>query len=366
MDLLDVDRHNALRHAKSIVNAATAAGRDLTPSEQASVDADVERVNEIDRKRKTGNDFIRQLGTYTGVRPDEDDEGRSGIFSEDAKAGIVHAVKSKTLYRTNVDVKAALTSGAMLPPSGQGVQGGLYPNLLPISQLFANQAADGPVVRYYRMGAGTAAVVPEGGLKPDAGVTITPIDVVIEKIATTARFSDEMTDDATYLLTYLQQELQNAVITRENQEVLAAFAATSGVLTGAGATADVVDLIADAIAAQEAINGTGPTAVIANPTVVSAIRKSKASGDGGYRLDPLTAGPATIHGVQVVSTPVTAPGTAWVVSGTGVVIYRRGQLTAEVGYNADDWNTNQRTLRVEERMAAAVVRPSALTRLTLT
>lgn len=54
------------------------------------------------------------------------------------------------------------------------------------------------------------------------------------------------------------------------------------------------------------------------------------------------------------------------VSGNGVIVYRRGQLTAEVGLNADDWNTNQRTLRVEERKVPAVVRPSALNRLTLT
>jgi hypothetical protein len=48
------------------------------------------------------------------------------------------------------------------------------------------------------------------------------------------------------------------------------------------------------------------------------------------------------------------------------VVYRRGQLTTEIGLNQDDWTTNQRTLRVEERMAPAVVRPSALTKLTLT
>lgn len=48
------------------------------------------------------------------------------------------------------------------------------------------------------------------------------------------------------------------------------------------------------------------------------------------------------------------------------MVYRRGQLSAEIGLNADDWQTNQRTLRVEERMVPAVVRPSALTRLTLT
>jgi hypothetical protein len=103
--------------------------------------------------------------------------------------------------------------------------------------------------------------------------------------------------------------------TQENQEILATFGSTSGVLTGTGEAVDVVDLIADAIAGQEAISGNTPTAVIANPTTVATIRMAKASTAGTYPIDPLTSGSTSIHGVQVISTPGTAPGTAWVVSG---------------------------------------------------
>lgn len=364
---LTLERTNTLAHARQIVDNAKAANRELTPTEQADVEADVERVHKLDQQIKCRNlrQSVMRLGPGDGGY-DDDPEGNHTLFSESAKAGIVQAVKTRTAYRTDVDVKAALTSGTLLPTAGQGVEGGLYPNLFPISTLFRSEAATGPTVRYYRMGAGTAETVAEGGLKPDAGVTITPVDVLVKKIATTARFSDEMADDAGFLLAYLQQELVNAVITRENQEVLDTFAATSGVLTGTGTAATVVDLIADAIAGQEAISANTPTAVIANPTTVATIRKAKAATAGSYMIDPLTAGPTSIHGVQVVSTPATPAGTAWVVSGNGVVIYRRGQLSAEIGLNADDWQTNQRTLRVEERMVPAVVRPSALTRLTLT
>lgn len=368
MDLLTVERKNKLAHAQQIVDQAKAEQRDLTPTEQSAVEDDLARVDELDRRK--GSDLfnrVMELGRVPSgmVRPDPDNP-TSNLFTEDAKSGIVHAVKSRTTFRTAVDVKAALTVGTMLPTVGQGVEPGLYPNRFPISTLFRSEAANGPTIRYYRMGGATAAVVAEGALKPDAGVTITPVDVELSKLATTARFSDEMSDDAAFLLAYLQQELVNAVITRENAEILATFGATSGVLTGTGSATDVVDLIADSIAGQEAISGNTPSAVIANPSTVATIRKAKASTAGTYVLDPLTAGPTAIHGVQVISTPATAPGTAWVVSGTGVVIYRRGQLTAEIGLDQDDWTTNQRTMRVEERMATAVVRPSALTKLTLT
>ena len=83
-------------------------------------------------------------------------------------------------------------------------------------------------------------------------------------------------------------------------------------------------------------------------------------------VDPLTSAPTTIHGVQIISTPAVAAGTAWVVDPSGVIVYRRGGLTVEVGTNADDWTKNLRTMRAEERMATAVIRPTALTKLTLT
>jgi hypothetical protein len=366
---LTLQRKNTIAHARKIIDAAKATGRELTPTELTEIEADKTRITELDGQIK-GRDLVNSvmnLGRVPDNMPRWDGpEATGNLFSEDAKAGIVHAVKSKTTYRTDVDVKAALATGVMLPPVGQGAEPGLYPNLFPISTLFRTEVAAGPTVRYYRITAGTAAVVAEGAEKPDAGVAIAPVDVALRKIATTARFSDEMSEDANYLLAYLQQELVNAVITKENEEILATFTGTSGVLTGTGAATDVVDLIADAIAGQTVVSGNAPTAVIANPTTVATIRKAKAGTTGTYVIDPLTAGPTTIHGVQLISTPATPAGTAWVVSGTGVVIYRRGAISAEIGLNADDWQTNQRTMRVEERMAPAVVRPTALTKLTLT
>ena len=226
--------------------------------------------------------------------------------------------------------------------------------------------ADGPVQRYYRMGAGTAAVVAEGALKPDAGITITAVDLTLAKIACLAQYTDEMAEDAPYLVSHLSSELSAAVLAAENAAILTTFGSTSGVLTGTGATADVVDLVAAAVSGQEAISGNTPSAVIANPAVVSAIRQAKASTAGAYMIDPIQSGPPMIHGVRLISSPATAAGTAWVVDGSGVQVYRRGGLSVEVGTNADDWAHNTRTARAEERMATAVVRPTSLTKLTLT
>ena len=357
------ERSTILSTARAIVAKAQADHRDLTDAEQGDVEAAIAKVNQLDQQGKSG-DLVRRVMAMAG--PPNDPERASGLFTEDAKAGIIHAAKTRTTYRTTVDAKAALTSGSLVPTSGTGVEPGLYPTgAFPLSSLFVQQPADGPVIRYYRMTAGTAAVVAEGAAKPDAGVAITAVDLTLEKLACVAQFSDEMAEDAPYLVTYLQAELQASVATSENARILNTFNTTSGVLTGAGATTAVVDVIADAIAAAEAFSGKTPTAVVAHPTVVSAIRKSKASTAGSYMVDPTAPGPSTIHGVPLVSTAATAAATAWVVEASGVTIFRRGPLTVEIGTNTDDWVKNLRTMRAEERVGAAVTRPSSLTKLTL-
>jgi HK97 family phage major capsid protein len=127
----------------------------------------------------------------------------------------------------------------------------------------------------------------------------------------------------------------------------------------------VVDSIADAIAGQEAISALSPSAVIAGPSVVAAIRMTKASTSGTYVLDPTAAGPSSIFGVPVISTPATSATVVWVVEASGMVIYRRGGLAVDIGTNADGFQRNVQMARAEERMATAVMRPTALTKITL-
>ena len=360
------ERSEYLAKARAIIDRARVANRELTDTEQTEVQDAFKGVEELDAKSKAAADVRRRVMALGGPDREVDPEASGPVFNEETKAGITHAIKTRTSYRAQVDTKALLTTGSLLPTAGEGVQPGLHPNAYPLSSLFRAEAAAGPVIRFYRATAGSAAVVAEGAAKPDAGVAFVAVDMTLEKLAATAQFTDEMADDAPFLVGALQQELAAAVAQAENARILATFGGTSGVLTGTGAATDVVDLIADAIAGQEAISGLSPSAVIANPSVVATIRKAKASTAGVYVLDPTQPGPSTIHGVPVYATPATAAGTAWVVEATGVVVYRRGPLSVEVGTNADDFVHNIRTMRAEERVGTAVMRPTCLTKLTLT
>ena len=110
---------------------------------------------------------------------------------------------------------------------------------------------------------------------------MTGVDVVLEKIATTCQFSDEFAEDAGSLLSHLSAELASAVVVKENAEILAAFAATVGILTVTSTKALAIDAYASAIASQEAVNGSTPTALVTSPSDLAVLRQTKASTGGG-------------------------------------------------------------------------------------
>lgn len=355
------ERAQHLADAQALATKAADANRILTPTEQSTIKDHLAQVDTLDRQIK-GKALVDRVMGGTA------DYGEHGghLFTEQAKAGLTTAIKSRTTYRTEVDRKALTGVGTLLPPAGSAVEPGLHPNAVyAVADLFPNQPADGPVQRYYRVTAGTAAVVAEGAVKPESGTAVTPHDIALTKIATRSRVSDEMSEDAPYLLDALAADLQAAVVTAENAHVIGAFT-TSGISTQTGAAADVIDLVGSAIAGQEALTGVTPTAVIAHPTQVAGIRALRASTAGTFHVDPWTAGPPSLHGLRLVSTPAVAAGTVWVVAQEAAVIYRRGPVTVEIGHDGTDFSSNMRTVIAEERLAAAVRRPAGLTRITLT
>lgn len=362
-----LERQSLLRHARSIIDTAKAADRDLSDAEHQLVEADLSNVEQMDAQAKARNRRVFDLGLGPTDPNTHAGADVATLFTDEQKSGLVGAVKSRGMFRTELAVKAALTSGTMLPPTGTGVIGGTYPSAaFPLSQLFAVEPTESPVTRYYVLGGATAGTVAEGAPKPDSGVTVTAKDVTLSKLATTCRFSDELSEDAAFLIAYLQAELTNAVIVTENGAIITALGAASGISTATGTLVSVIDLAATVIASMTALNGAPPAAFIVHPNVLASIRTSKASTSGTYFVDPTADVPQSLHGVQLVPSMATVPGTAYMVGSGAAVVYRRSQITAEINWNADDFQTNQRTMRVEERMAVGVVRPSQVTKLTLT
>ena len=98
--------------------------------------------------------------------------------------------------------------------------------------------------------------------------------------------------------------------------VVSQLLAASGILTNTATAATLIDVLADEVANQRALNGVVPSAVILHPTQLATLRKSKASTSGVFNFDPLSAAPTSVHGVALVPTPSTAAATVLVIAGT--------------------------------------------------
>jgi HK97 family phage major capsid protein len=368
---LHTERANLLAKSRRIVNAAKADGRELNPTEQSAVDAALERVAQLEPELKAQQNAA--FKAVMGLTNAEYDPGEGqGTFDAAATEGFLNAIRSKGAYRAEVrrdrlHTKAAITTGTLIPPTGEGVAPTLYPNAGPvaITDLMPNQAVGGGTVRYYRISSGTAAVVAEGAAKPDAGIAASAVDVALAKIAATLKVSDELSEDAPFMLGNLQRALVGAVVSKENEECISTWSGTSGILTATGTAATAVDVFADAIASAQAL-GLNPSAILVNPATLATIRKAKASTSGVYVADPLAAGPTTLHGVPLYAVPVAGVGIGWVIDSTGLTYFRRSGVTFELGTDSDDFTKNLRTARAETRGKCGVQVPSAVTKVTLT
>lgn len=373
MNIKEVQRANELKAAQRIIETVEAENRDLTTKEQAAINGHLETIKGIDEQSKKSkaakgafDDFSKSFAYPEGYVEDSEQ-----FDTTEVKSGLVKSLSRKSPYAFNlpVNTKAATTAGALdLPGTGNLVSESLPgTTMVALRDIFAPQRTDSGNVRYYRMGSGTAEVVAEGGLKPDAGITIEPVDDVLKKVATTFGFTDELVEDANFLVGYIKAEALRGVLKKENVLVIEALESAEGAMTATGTAAAIIDVLAQAIGATTATNGVAPTQVLINPLDLAKIRVTKGTGSGDYAIDPLSAGPTTIHGVNVLATPAVPQGTVYIVSaGAGVFYTRQDSVRVDVGYSSDDWVHNKLTGRAEERVLPAVIRPSLITKVTLT
>jgi HK97 family phage major capsid protein len=362
-------RAAALSAAKTIALKAKAEGRDFTPAESAEVDQHLAKADELGKHLDAAAKAADTMARIGALNPG--DLGEDGtLFSEADAKGFLHAARTKTSFGTTVRYKAAMTEGDLLPSVGNAVVNNPDPKAgRALRDLFTAAPASGPTVRYYTLGEADSTlveIVPEDGLKPEINVTYAPVDAELVKLATRFSLTDELSEDAPFLVREIQSAVLRAVLVRENKLVIDTIDATSGILTGTSTAATMIDLLASEIGASEAINGETPTALVVNPVDLAAVRVAKASTGGSYFIDPLSSGPTSIHGVPLIPTAATAAGTAYLLTSGFGTFYSRGSLRVEAGFTGDDWIHNRMTIRAEERVLPVVNRPNLVTKLTLT
>lgn len=227
-----------------------------------------------------------------------------------------------------------------------------------------------------------ADMVGEEGEKPEATLDISSGSAPVKKIAVLIKVTDEMWDDFPMLRDYINMRLRFMVEQREEDQLLNGLGTgdditgilnTSGILTQAKGGDTNLDAIHKAITKVRTpasnVGGYEPDGLVIHPTDWQILRLSKDSnnqyfgggpffgeyGVGNYMLFP------PVWGLRPVVTTAIAAGTALVGAfKLGAQIFQRSGVDVKTfDQNEDDVNFNRKTIRVEERLALAVYRPSA-------
>lgn len=249
---------------------------------------------------------------------------------------------------------------------------------LMVRDLFGAETISGNALQYYVLNAteGTPAVTAEGAKKPQIHIPNESVTAPLEKIAAFFKESDELTNDAQFLVS----SLNNRGIYEHNLAIekylVTKLLATSGIQSVAYATS-IQDTIFDAMTKIQIATGYTADAVVINPTDYQALRLAKDSNGqyfgGGFFFGAYANGGVQqqpgIWGLPTVVTPNVAQGTAIVgaFKPAGSVVSKAGEgLRVEVSNsNEDDFINNLVTVRIEERIALACRVPAAFAKVAL-
>lgn len=225
----------------------------------------------------------------------------------------------------------------------------------------------GNAVNHLRENAWTnsAREVTQAQAKPESSLTFTTKNFVIETVAHWLKITEQLAADAPAVVDYVNRRLRHGLAAKIEAQIVAGDGTSPNLagLTDSGnytayslsASGDNLhDAANKAKYAMWAATGEAPDTVVVNPADWGAEERTREGSSGMYLFGGLT-----MAGMQVVlSTSVSAGNILVMNVNQGVVIFERQGATVEIGRTGSDFTSNLLTIRAEERLALAVLRPS--------
>ena len=242
---------------------------------------------------------------------------------------------------------------------------------LVVRSMFGAETISGNALTYYLMGAmeGSFGTVAEGAKKHQVHFTSEQKTVALSKIAGFIKETDELLQDWAFLESAIRGRLTYEFNKAVEEFLIGTLLATSGVQVGQATIS--FDNILKAKQAVRNETGYAADAILINPTDLEALLLTKDSnlqyllggpaygsyGNGAYAANP------RIWGLPVVESNSVTVGQAIVgafKAGSSVVTKAgEGQRVEVANTDADDFEYNRVTVRIEERMALATRVPAA-------
>lgn len=384
IERLSAERDEAVDFIEHVMGQVDAESRDVSETEQRTLDSHRERIAQIDAQVKPLVEFQQQRAS--GVKADRMVSGTdrvqraasappdglslgSAFISSDQFRSFGGGISGRyTFDAAPSEVRAVLTTttppgSAWMPtPPKYVTPSAAYTTpLLDVIQRVPVTSGSIDVVTY-GLAAEGAAVVAEGADKPEATLETTVTPTVLDTIAAWVQTSRQLMADAPSARNIIDNQLTRGVLRKLEELITAAISGNAGIQTSTGA-ADVplVGVIRQAMAVLQS-NGFNPDVVMANPGDLAGIDVSIMTGTlNGPSLN------GAYWGLRPVPVPGFAAGTVIVADAaaaftlferTGVEVYMTdSDVVGATGKSA--FRANILTVLAETRAKGVVVNPLA-------
>lgn len=410
-------RDALIKAARDIAEKAQSENRELTVDEANEINAkgaEIADFNEKIKQAKSAQDLLASLGEAKSEEQRTYEQVKFGSIGEYAIHGLKDAFSNiKGRRRTQADLaeyksEVPVEGGVPVPPAIHTIEttgaGFLEPEVdRNIARLFRQRptiaswlgtgSTDSNAITYFQekpfdpaVGGNFGFIANEGDRKPQLLFPdYTKVTENLSRIAGWIKISDQMAEDAPFLVSEINNRLmyqlamfeEDALLNGDGDE-LTGILNRSGVLTEASASAD--DNLESLFRAKMAISratGLSADGIVVNPEDYEKIRLAKdASGNylaGGpfygniYSSGQMSDTPPIWGMSNIIQTTSIPAGTALVGAGrVGATVYRKGGIRVEAANtNEDDFVRNVFTVLAEERLMLAVRQPSAFVKVAL-
>lgn len=276
------------------------------------------------------------------------------------------------------ELKANFVTTAGWPPESVRRPGLVIPPALrPIEVLdvIPTGQTDQAVVKWMDHSTATEAAAErnEAAAYPEETHALTEKSSTVRSIGASIPVSDEQLEDVPGVRAYLDQVLINSVRRRLDQQIingdgvapnLTGLLNVTGVLSQAKGTDPVFDAILKAVVNIRTTEFYSPNIIILNPKDWQDIRLERDS-TGNYILgNPSESGPMTLFGLPVILSNSLTENTGLVGDLNFCTLFERRGIEVEVGYVNTQFKDGLRTIRAGLRVAFAVYRAKAFSKVT--
>lgn len=396
------EREAAAEKARGVAEKAKGAERTLTAEEVAEVRGFVDEIKAFDEQIKSSMDaqsLLDSIKSMPEVEKKERDGSEISLGRHFVKSafGELNEFKGKRgmnlvvpEFKAATDTHLTTTTGAgiLIPEYDFNIVKGKRQRPFLADWLGAGTLTGNTLVYFTESPTieGAVTTVAEGAKKPQLHFPdYDPVTETLKKVAGYIKISDEMTDDAAFLVSEIEGRLLYQLQLAEEDQLLngsgtgtnvAGLLNRSGLQTETAAgQADVFDALFRAMTKVETATDLIADGIAINPTDYQALRLTKdANGQylaggpfaGQYGNGDILENPP-IWGKRTIVTPAIAAGTILVGAGQlAATVYRKGGLSLQAtNTNEDDFVNNKITILGEERIGLAVRRPSAFVKVTI-